>query len=203
MNVRVIGSGTAVLMLAASVSLRAHHARTAEYDTTAPVTLVGRITEVEWTNPHSFIEIDCKTPDGKIESWRVEVGPPFMLAKAGITRDLLAVGAIVTVDGVRAKNGSTRAWGVEMTFSNGTIKMVTDEPDGTGRLRDPASKERGAEIPLTLHPIDVRPPSRFEQLVSSVPFLPYLVVAAPVIVLLAGLLVWRGRQRSNVRSTSQ
>jgi hypothetical protein len=202
MNVRAIGSGTAVLVLAASVSLRAHHARTAEYDTNAPITLIGRVTEVQWTNPHSFVEIDCKTPDGKIENWRVEVGPPFMLAKSGITRELLAVGAVVTVDGVRAKNGSTRAWGVEITFSNGTIKTLTDEPDGTGRLQD-GGKERAAEVPLTLHPIEATPPTRFEQLMSSVPFLPYLLVAMPVVVLFVGLFVLRGRRRSSVRPTSQ
>lgn len=174
-GVKIRGShAAAALVLAASVSLGAHHALNAEYDSNAPVTLTGRIVRVEWTNPHSFLEVDCPTPDGQRARWRVEAGGPAALTEAGITREMLAVGTQVTINGFRAKNGSMAAWGGDITFASGETRALTD------------SRLKAVD--------DFAPPSRLEQLMSSYPFLPYLVGAAPVLVFLAGVIVLRRRR---------
>ena len=171
-NVRAV-SGAAALMLAAGVSLQAHHSLTAEYDPAAPLTLKGRITKVELTNPHSFIELDAAMPDGKVESWRVEAGSPATLVKREITREMLAVGTVVTINGFHAKNGSRRAWGAEMTFADGrTIKL-------------------GDEMTQVVSDEDLRPPTFVENILLTLPFLPYLVAALPAVVLLVGLYIRR------------
>lgn len=168
--------GATALVLAAAVSLAAHHSLTAEYDPNAPLTLVGKITRVEWTNPHAFFDLECPTPDGQVTHWRVEAGGPASLAENGVSRDRLAVGAAVTVNGFRAKNGTSKAWGSDIKFADGETRQLTD---------------------ARTKPVDdLGPASPFEELMSSLPFVPYLVAAAPVVVLLAGVLVLRRRRRS-------
>lgn len=189
MNLRVVAGGMTAFLLAASVSLRAHHASTVDYDSNAPVTLIGRITAVEWVNPHSFIKIDCQTPNGTVENWRIEAGPPVTLTKNGITRELLAVGAVVKVTGLRAKNGTTRAWGVDMTFSDGKVRWMTDEP-----VRPGTSVSKSDEVPLTIRQTEFKPPTQFELLLSTLPFLPYLIGVAPIVLLVVGVLMLRRRK---------
>ena len=173
-------SCAAALTVAASLSLQAHHNHTAEYDASSPVQLVGRIAKVEWINPHSFLEVQCPTPAGKVESWRVEVGSPSSLSQEQISREMLAIGTEVTINGFRAKNGSTRAWGLNVTFANGDIRRLDDTP--------PAGD-----------PVTEAPPSLFARLMSSQPFLPYLLAGLPVAVLLVGLFLLR-RPRRDTRS---
>ena len=66
--------GVGVLFGPAPIS--AHHAFSAEFDANRPVTLKGVITRMEWVNPHSWIHIDVKNPDGTVQSWMIECGPP-------------------------------------------------------------------------------------------------------------------------------
>ena len=168
------------MLLAAAVSLSAHHNHTAEYDANTPVTLVGHIKKVEWVNPHGFLEIECPTQDGKLERWRVEVGAPTTLTQEGISREMLAIDTAITIQGYRAKNGSMRAWGLSMTFPDGATKRLDDTPP-----------------PPAGGPVKQRAPSWLEQVMSSVPFAPYLVAVVPAAVLLVGLLIRRGRQRGS------
>src|ERR1700719_4906106 len=73
----------------------AHHSFAAEYDADKPVTLTGSVTKMAWINPHSWIYIDVKKPDGSVESWAVEAGPPGPCGRAGFSQESLARGPVV------------------------------------------------------------------------------------------------------------
>jgi hypothetical protein len=98
-----------VLMILAAVPVLAHHSFSAEFDATKPVTMTGSVTKIEWTNPHSWFYIDVKDPQtGKVENWGFETGNPVALVRQGWTRDTMKIGMVVTIEGTRAKDGTTR-----------------------------------------------------------------------------------------------
>jgi Family of unknown function (DUF6152) len=97
----------------------AHHAFAAEFDIKKPVKLQGTVTKMEWINPHAWIHIDVKGPDGKITSWMVEGGTPNILLRRGFTKQSLQEGTVVIVEGYQAKNGENRANGSNITFTDG------------------------------------------------------------------------------------
>ena len=82
----------ASLVLAAAAPVLAHHAFAAEFDAATPVTLRGTVTKMEWINPHSWIYIDVKEPDGKVTSWMIEAGAPNALLRRGFNKDSLPPG---------------------------------------------------------------------------------------------------------------
>lgn len=131
-NLVVLLAGLGLLLVAAPVS--AHHAFAAEFDAAKPIALKGTITKMEWINPHTWIHIDVKKPDGAVESWMIEGGPPNALYRRGFTRDSLPVGAEILVEGYRAKDGSLRGNGRDITFADGR-KLFLGTP-GTGAPRD-------------------------------------------------------------------
>lgn len=91
-------------VLAASTPTAAHHSFAAEFDAKKPVKLTGKVTRIEWMNPHAFIYLDAKDEQtGKITNWAIELGSPTGLARVGWTRSLLAVEDVVTIEGSRAK----------------------------------------------------------------------------------------------------
>jgi len=116
--VALAGIGLSLLLTAASVS--AHHAFAAEFDANKPVAMEGTITRMEWTNPHVWLHMEVKKPDGKIERWAFEAGTPNVLFRRGFTRKSLEPGTVVKVDGYQAKDGSRRANGRDLTFKDGT-----------------------------------------------------------------------------------
>lgn len=85
----------------------AHHSFAAEYDVKQPITMTGTVTKVEWLNPHARFYIDVKDKDGKVINWEFELGSPNSLMRKGWTRNSLKPGDVVTVDGFRAKDGSS------------------------------------------------------------------------------------------------
>ena len=107
------------VLLLSSVVVFAHHAFQAEYDATKPVTVTGVVKKVEWTNPHIWFYVDVKEDSGKITTWGFSGGPPGMLMRRGITRDVLKPGDTVKVEGFRAKDGSNNASGGNVTFADG------------------------------------------------------------------------------------
>ena len=88
----------------------AHHSFPAQYDESKPVTLTGRITKVEWTNPHIFIYIDVVDEEsGEVENWALEMGGPNQLLRLGWKRDSLKTDDMITVEGSLARDGSNLA----------------------------------------------------------------------------------------------
>lgn len=116
MAVLVVG---VALLLAFAVRVSAHHSFAAEFDATKPVTLKGPITKVERINPHGWIYMDVKAPDGKVEHWAIETGAPTALARQGIKKDSIPIGLEIVVQGYRAKDGSTTANGNIITLPDG------------------------------------------------------------------------------------
>ncbi len=99
--------------------LRAHHSFAAEFDIKHPVKLRGTVTRMDWINPHSWIHIDVKGPDGKVVSWMIEGGSPNALLRLGFNKSALPPGSEVVVEGFQAKDGSNRAVGQFVAFADG------------------------------------------------------------------------------------
>ena len=133
-NTLSVAAALAGLLLAVS-PIRAHHAFAAEYDAKKQVRLEGVVTAMEWINPHAWIHIDVKGPDGKITSWMVEGGTPNILLRRGFNKGSLEKGQKITVDGFQAKDGSNRANGSNITYPDG--KKLFLGSSGTGAPVDP------------------------------------------------------------------
>ena len=105
----------------------AHHSETAEYDATKPIKVTGVITKVEWLNPHVWLYVDVKDASGKVTTWGFSNAPPGALMRRGIMKAALKVGAEVTVEGVRARDGSNNASGRRVTYADGTNAFTATE----------------------------------------------------------------------------
>jgi hypothetical protein len=97
----------AAILLSAGAPVLAHHAFSAEFDQSKPIKLTGEITKLEWTNPHAWLLIDVKGPDGKVVNWRLEMGAPNALLRAGWSRSDIKPGTTVTVSGFLARAGGS------------------------------------------------------------------------------------------------
>jgi hypothetical protein len=106
-------------LLLAAVPALAHHAFAAEFDQTKPIKVRGTVVKWELTNPHSWIHIEVKGPDGKAVTWMIEGASPNNLYRLGFTKESLPAGTDITVEGYQAKDGSTRAVGRNITFADG------------------------------------------------------------------------------------
>ena len=110
----------------------AHHAFSAEFDAEQPIELKGVVTKLELVNPHSWLYLDVKQPDGSAKNWGLEFGAPFSLKQKGITKASLPVGSEVTIQGYRAKNGKEFGYAVTTVLSDGrSVKTggAQDAPD--------------------------------------------------------------------------
>jgi hypothetical protein len=118
------------LVLAGSVALSAHHSFAAEFDADKPIRMKGTVTKMEWVNPHVWVHIDVKKPDGTVENWAFEAGTPSVLFRRGFTRQSLLPGTVIVIDGYQAKDHSKRGNGRDITFEDG--KTLFMGSSGTG-----------------------------------------------------------------------
>ena len=129
-TVFVLAVASVGLVDAAVAPVSAHHAFAAEFDASLPVTLHGTVTQMEWINPHSWIHIDVTKPDGTVEQWMIEGGPPNALLRRGFRKNDLLPGIQVLVEGYQAKDGSARANGRDLTFTDGTKLFLGSSATG-------------------------------------------------------------------------
>jgi hypothetical protein len=124
----------------AAVPAIAHHSFAAEYDAQKPVKFQGTVTQMEWINPHAWIHVDVKKPDGTVENWMVEAGAPNALLRRGFTKNSLLPGTVIVVEGYQAKDGALRANGRDITYTDGRKLFV-----GSSNTGAPDEKPEGGK----------------------------------------------------------
>jgi hypothetical protein len=116
-------------LIVSNTTVSAHHAFSSEFDANRPVKFTGTVTKMMWVNPHAWIYVDVKKPDGTTEEWMVEAGTPNTLLRRGFTKASLLPGTVIKVDGYQSKDGSLRANGRDLTLPDGrTLFLGSQEP---------------------------------------------------------------------------
>jgi hypothetical protein len=115
---RLVPVATAIL-LAWPLAAVAHHSFAAEFDAKQPTTLRGKLTKMEWVNPHVWLHIDVTGPGGKVVNWAIEANGPNALMRQGLRQSDFPLATEIVVEGYRAKNGSPTASGTTVRFADG------------------------------------------------------------------------------------
>jgi hypothetical protein len=131
-------AGWGMLLLGAPVW--AHHSFTAEFDRSQVVKLDGKIVKMEWVNPHAWIHVEVKNPDGTSSEWMVEGNTPNGLLRRGFTKKSLEPGTEVLIVGYRAKSGDLKINGSTMTFKDGRKLFL-----GSSAGDEEASPDKGGK----------------------------------------------------------
>jgi hypothetical protein len=129
-TLKLTAAAAAIVFVAASSGVTAHHAFSAEFDLDRPVKLRGKIVRLELVNPHAWIHIEVPKDGGGTEEWMIEGGTPTVLMRRGLTKDTLPIGAEVIVEGYQAKDRSTRANGRDITFADGRKLFLGSDSTG-------------------------------------------------------------------------
>ena len=127
-------AAASTLVVTMAVPAWSHHAFSAEFDAKKPVKFRGTVTKMLWVNPHAWIYVEVKKPDGTVEEWAIETGTPNTLLRRGLTKDSLPRGTEIVVDGYQSKDGSHRANGRDLTLPNGQTLFLGSS--GTGAPYD-------------------------------------------------------------------
>ncbi|MDP6374527.1 MAG: DUF6152 family protein [Pseudomonadales bacterium] len=136
--IAILAGGVAALLLMPVA--QAHHAFTAEFDAESPVLLTGKVTRVEWVNPHAWVHLAVQNEDHSTTDWMVEGGTPNTLFRTGITKKSLAAGTEIVVRGYQSKDHACepacKANGRDVTFPDGSKLFMGSS--GTGAPEDGA-----------------------------------------------------------------
>lgn len=134
MRIRLVLAIAGMALVAAVAPAWAHHAFASEFDAKKPVKFTGTVTKMEWINPHAWMHVAVKRPDGTVENWMIEAGSPNSLFRRGIDKNTVRVGMQVVVDGYQARDGSRRANGRDVTLPEGRRLFLGSQ--GTGAPGD-------------------------------------------------------------------
>jgi hypothetical protein len=128
---RVAAVGCALLTLFAIASLEAHHSPSAIFDMAKRVTVTGTLTKIDWINPHIVLAIDAKSEGGKIDQWTFQSNPPSWFRGVGLARADLAkaIGQMVTVEFVRARDGALYGYMQKIKLPDGTSLELINSAD--------------------------------------------------------------------------
>ncbi len=118
-------------LVLAGVPAWAHHSFSAEFDEKKVVNLVGTVTLMEWVNPHTWIHVAVKSPDGAVTTWMIEGNTPNSLLRAGFTRKSLEPGTEIAVQGFQAKSGDNKASGSAIMFRDGRLLSLGSAREGS------------------------------------------------------------------------
>jgi hypothetical protein len=136
-QVKLLSMRTTILLGAATLLMVspavAHHSFAADFDDKKPVTIDGTVVKFEFMNPHSWIHINVKDPDGKVVRWSVETGSTNALFRRGWRKDSLREGDHVTIDAFRAKDGSN-------TANANSVKLPDGRQLSAGSSRETTAK---------------------------------------------------------------
>ena len=119
MRIRLVLAIVGMALVSAVAPARAHHSFASEFDAQKPVKFTATVTKMEWINPHAWMHVAVKKPDGTVENWMIEAGSPNSLFRRGVNKDTVRVGMEVIVDGYQARDGSLRANGRDITLPEG------------------------------------------------------------------------------------
>ena len=138
-SIWLVGMVAVVGLLLVAAPVQAHHAFAAAFDENRPLNLQGTVTRVELINPHAWLWIDVKGPDGKVVNWGIEGGPPTNLFRNGITKTSLPIGTEIKVFAYQAKSGESKCVGVFVEYLDGRkVFMGGSAPGANGRPPTPA-----------------------------------------------------------------
>jgi len=132
-QMRGVLGGIGLLLLAAPVA--AHHSFAAEFDIDKPIELKGTLTKMSWVNPHGWIYIDVKNPDGTVTNWAIEAGATAGLLRNGMRKTDFPVGTEVTVKGFLARSRKAVANGRTVTLADGRNFFLGPGGDGAEPAR--------------------------------------------------------------------
>jgi hypothetical protein len=120
----------ATLGLACAIPLAAHHSFAAEFDGNKAIRLRGKLTKIEWTNPHSYFYVDVAGDNGAVVNWSCEAGSPGALSRRGFKRGDIKLGDTLIVDGYLANDGSHLVDARRVTLPDGRIVSGGSAGDG-------------------------------------------------------------------------
>ena len=128
---RISVAACAVLLLIAITSAWAHHSPSAIFDMGKRIAITGTLAKIDWINPHIVIAIDAKGDAGKMDHWTFESNPPSWYRSVGLARAdfAKAMGQTVTVEGVRAKDGSLFGYMQKIKLPDGTSLELVNGAD--------------------------------------------------------------------------
>jgi hypothetical protein len=130
---RIVAVWVGIAVLISVTSLMAHHSPSAIFDMKNKIALKGSVTKVDWVNPHIVVYMDAKADDGSVENWKFESNPPRWFTKVGVTRAdfAQAIGQTVTVEIVKAIDGSKYGYLQKITFPNGNSLSLLEASQTT------------------------------------------------------------------------